>query len=444
MPDGIFKRAKYKKIPRKKTGIVDKVKNAFNQKSPTTPAQQSTNKAVVKNTLTNNQTTKKNPTPGSAAKPTGKPAVSSTSTSSRSTPPPPVWFNDSGGATAMNPGGNSMLQDIASGNLKTKLVSGGYEHDSKHAGGSSFVEDPTGKQFLQFEDNSGNALPGNRNASRGMNSNRSLAALSIPKEALSKDAYGQSVKTIDQVASMFADKRAQPRNTTQRRDYEQNLKQSIKNYSLANDAYRRNFDYNKTVGQIGTTASGEVPNNARTGLPTGSTWGDGSATDISQIDKLRGGTGEPFYMDNKNWMHRQGRMIPTGKLNLDGTPQTAWQYEGASKYDASNPDPHPDIPIENFYWQNPVGKTAPTTPMGGVKVQGKPWSSLTEGERDEIRKVHDDMEKKEWYRGAVHQNFKKENPELHYDYNKKEPWSLTNIGKYQGVTNASNNFSFYK
>ena len=315
MPDR-FKKSKYKrgkyKIPKAKgeNKILSKVKSAFNQSKPTastsnTSSQKSTTKQVV-------------PTLPTAKKSVIKPVAKASSTASASTPPPPpAWFNESGGATAMNPGGNSMLQDIASGNLNTQMVSGGYEHDSKHAGGSSFIADPTGKNFLQYVDGSGNALQGNRNASRGINSNRSLAALPIPKETLSKDAYGQNVKTIDKVASMFADKRAQPRQTTQRRDYEQNLKQNIRSYSLANDAYRRNFDYNATVGQIGTTASGSTPNNARTGLPTGSTWGDGSPTDLSQIDKSRGGTGEPFYMDNRNYMHRQGRMIPTGDLNID-------------------------------------------------------------------------------------------------------------------------------
>ena len=155
---------------------------------------------------------------------------------------------------------------------------------------------------------------------------------------------------------MFADARAQPRHTTQRRDYEQNLNQQIRNYSLANQAYRRNFDYNATIGQIGTTrdTSGNVvqPNNARAGLPAGVTWGDGSPTDLSQLDRTRGGTGEPFYMDTKNLMHRQGRMIPTGNTTMAGEPEMAWRYEGNRTYDSSNPDPFPNIPIETF-----IGKT---------------------------------------------------------------------------------------
>ncbi len=452
MPDRLFKKAKYKrgksKIPRKKAGIIDKVKSAFNQN--TSKSKSSTNRTVsppLSNTSSSTKPATSTSSSTSSSSSSTRRPTTPTPTTSTTTPTP--WFNDENQSTAMNSGTNQFLQDIASGNLNLQSVRGGYEHDASLPGGSSFVQDATGRPFLQYTDASGNVVQGNRNQSRGYNTpGRSLQALPIPQETLTKDPWGQNVKTIDQVTSMFADKRGYQPHTDQRRQYEQNLNQQIRNYSLANQAYRRNFDYNATIGQIGTTvdSAGNVvePNNYRAGLPTGVTWGDGSPTDLSQIDRLRGGTGEPFYMDTRNLMHRQGRMVPTGNTTMAGEPEMGWRYEGNRTYDASNPDPFPNIPIENFYWENPLGKSAPTTPMAGVGVQGRPWSELKEEEKEELNRARQNMERQEWYKGAVHQNFKQDNPELKYDYNASDPWAVTDIGKYQGVTNASNQFSMYK
>jgi len=461
MPD--FTKSRYKrgktKIPRKKTGIIDKVKNAFNQKSPTAPAQKSTNKTVVKNTLTNNPTTAKNPAPTPVAKPTVKPATSSSSTSTSSTPPPVAWFNNKDGATAMNPGQNSFLSNLASGNINRQGVTGSYKFDVNPSG--NFVPSSTGTSFTSYVDNSGNAIQGNRNSSRGRNTtDRNLSAIPLLKNELMNDNYGGKQSVMSNITNVFADNRGVPTHTKERQNFKANMEQDIKNYSYARAAYDRNFNYNQTVGQIGnrTDADGNAitPNNARAGLPTtrgGATyeWGTTGNTnpaagniDLSALDKSMGGTGDPFYIDNRDFVHRAGRKIPTGDFNIDGTPKTAWQYEGDTTYDKSNPDPYPDIPIENYYFRNPIDGAPPASPLGGGSFHGRSWSELTDEDKRQIRASHDNLQRQEWYGGAIHQGFQDDYEELKYDYDSPKPWSLVDIGKYQGTTNASNQFKIFK
>jgi len=464
MPDGGFKKAKYKrgkyKVPRKKTGIIDKVKSAFNQKSPTTPAQQSTNKTVVKNTLTNNPTTKKNPTPAPAVKPKTPPASSSSSASSSSTPPPAAWFNTKNGATAMNPGQNSFLNNLASGNINRQSTTGSYKFDKMPAG--NFVPNSTGTSFTSYVDNSGNTIQGNRNSSRGRNTtDRNLSAIPLLKNELMNDNYGGKQSVMSNITNVFADNRGVPTHTKDRQNFKANMEQDIKNYSYARAAYDRNFNYNETVGQIGNRTDKDgnavTPNNARAGLPTSKTggtyeWGTTGNTnaaagniDLSALDKSMGGTGDPFYIDNRNFVHRAGRKVPVpGKFNVDGSPATTWQYEGDSVYDKSNPDPYPDIPIENYYFRNPIDGAPPTTPFPGGSFHGKSWSELKDEDKRQIRASHDDLQRQEWYGGAIHQGFQEDYEELKYDYDSPKPWSLVDIGKYQGTTNASNQFKIFK
>ena len=332
----------------------------------------------------------------------------------KKTDPPPRTVTSEDGSNLPLARGSDFLNKFFDGTYTQKGERGSYVD-------GQFVADPSGKLFNRYYDDAGNPVQASFSPTIGGFTGKDKAALlsmSEREKTLSKDPYGNNITNLDKMTQRLAASRGINRQSDEYRKFRDQFQQDAGNMNLGRSMHDKSYNFSAEMGEIGPDRVSE-----------GFEWGTGSPTDLSRRDLELGGLGTPYTRISANQISRQGRYVPT--VNAKGVV-TGSTWETAGTVDKDDPSLK-DNPYQAYYWTNPElgGKAI----VPGTTTRGKTFSgpdktkSLDKEQRQEVIDAQNKAMRDEFYSSDFYGDFKEKYPELQYDYDAPDPWTMQQGGE---------------
>ncbi len=362
----------------------------------------------------------------------------------------PVVGNDGFGTTI--PTGATMLDDIFDGTASLSGIKGSYTTNSEGYATGNFAEDPTGRNFLQYNDASGNAPAGfNNMANKYSPTNKNpFQSVTSKEKEMNTDFIGNKTSKMNDFIRDLAHKKGINPHGKEYANFASTVTKDFNQLLDARTAYDKNYNFQSHLGTVGgqtdasgnpITSGGDIPGTYTFGGV--GTRGYDARTDLQALDVAQGGDGTPYTRINNNLISRQGRYVDANKGV--GPENLVWERSGTvGDTDASLAD----NPYQAFYWDNPeLGKRGLVNPATGVMTTTKGRSygksnveTLDESNKDALGRNIQHNQRQQFYNSNLASTFRDNyGDDIMYDYdNVDAPWKTKNNGEISG------NFSFYK